>query len=154
MCTSNSQKVVAFVLANGDTVRSYAGKTVSEISVALEQHAARNTVRTFGVNLYNASNAPFCLGASLHSSVSAARSAATRGTHLSSFELKVNGDGRIMPYGNASSASYIRYALFNGSKFRKPSYASAHEARSAARSGDRVVEIGISGANVVSIREV
>jgi len=135
-------------------VRSYAGKTVSEIGAALDAHARANATRTFGVNLYNASNAPFCLGASLHSSVSAARSAATRGTHLSSFELKVDGSGRVMTSGSIGSASYTRYALFNGTKFRKPSYASAYEARQNARSGDRVIEIGVSGVNVVSIREV
>lgn len=158
MCTSNSRKVTNFVFADG-TVRpanAYISGdvTIDELSTAVANHRRDNATKTYGINLYNAANAPFCLGASAHSSVDAARRSASPGSYLSSFGLTVNADGSIRTAGSSSAAAYTRYAIWTGSKFRKPSFSSAYEARSNARSGDRVVAIGVSGTRVVYVAGV
>jgi hypothetical protein len=61
---------------------------------------------------------------------------------------------RSAPRRRPPRCSQVRYALFDGEKFKKPAYESAYEARRYASSRDVIVEIGVRGTTVVSIKMV
>lgn len=126
---------------------------------ALRQFRAEQAeaVKIVAVNLYNAATAPFCLGSHLHSDIATARAKATAENYFSTFLMKYDSRNRSVALANApgSTPAQRRYALFTGSKFRKPAYASADEAyRNRESNSDMVVEIGVYGTAVVSLRVV
>ena len=116
------------------------------------------TSKTLGFNLYNAKDAPFCVGSKAYNSASSARSNAStrKGNHFGSFAVEYNERRGSMKLVNATgqSATYVRYAVFNGRTFEKPSFSTASEARRTAGSRGLVVAIGVRGRDVVSIAVV
>lgn len=128
----------------------------NEFASAVRTYRA-NSSKVLGVNLYNASNAPFCLGSHVHASAAEARRKASTSNYFSSFEVKYNAGTKSMELvsGNRpDGATYVRFALFNGTVFKKPSYETLHEARYNAGSADIVVEIRVRGTTAVSVRAV
>lgn len=124
----------------------------NEFASAVRTYRA-NSSKVLGVNLYNASNAPFCLGSHVHASAAEARRKASTSNYFSSFEVKYNAGAKTMELvgGNRDGGTYRRFALFDGTKFKKPSYETAYEARRNANSSDLVVEIGVRGTTAVSV---
>jgi hypothetical protein len=119
--------------------------------------ASSPAIETFAANLYNAANAPFCLGSHLHSDATTARNKATAANYFSTFTMKYDARNRTVTLagGATGTPAQKRYALFTGSRFRKPTYATAAEAyQNRGDSTDMVVEIGVYGTTVVSLRAV
>lgn len=154
-------RINSLLLSNGtvvDVSRHDIDSAQFDGIVRAGRNALYNSTKTLGVNLYNAKDAPFCLGSKAYGSArEASRSASTRkGNHLSSFEVKFNKERNSMELVNGSgqSPTYIRYAVFNGKTFEKPSYETVSSARRACSSTSIVVEIGVRGTTVVSVRAV
>ena len=154
-------RINSLLLANGETVRVSQHEIDSsqfDSIVAAGRRALFTSTKTLGVNLYNAKDAPFCLGSKAYNSArEAGHSASTRkGNYLSSFEVKFNKERNSMELigGSGQSPTYVRYAVFNGKTFEKPSYESVSSARRACYGSSVVVEIGVRGTAVVSARVV
>lgn len=151
-------KIVSFILADGSTLRAgHLNLDSSNVESVVRRGLAADT-KTLGVNLYNASDAPFCLGSKTYRSADEAEAHAStrKGNYFSSFEVKYNAAARTMSLvdGDDGAPTYRRYALFNGTTFDKPSYASLDAARRANYGGKLIVEIGVRGTEVVSLRVV
>jgi len=153
-------KIVSVILDNGNTMGvSHLGLDHTSLERIVRAGMASET-KVLGVNLYNAADAPFCLGSKVYRSASEARdNASTRkGNYFGSFELEYNPGARTVKLRNGGgygeSATYVRYAVFNGRTFEKPSYSSLSAARSNAGFGALIVEIGVRGTKVVTARVV
>lgn len=152
-------KIVSVILDNGNTM----GVSHLGLDHTTLEHVVRAgkiaEVKVLGINLYNAKDAPFCLGSKTYRNASEARdNASTRkGNYFSSFEVEYSFGARTMKLRNGGygeSPAYVRYAVFNGRTFEKPSYSSLSAARAAAGFGSLIVEIGVRGTKVVSVRAV
>lgn len=152
-------QIRSFILANGDVRNaSHLGLDTDTIDSIVRAGRA-GLEKVIGFNLYNASDAPFCLGSKAYRSADEAESRAStrKGNYFSSFEVKYNAAARTMRLvdGDEGGATYKRYAVFNGSTFEKPSYADSYSAQRARRlSSHLIVEIGVRGTEVVSLRVV
>jgi hypothetical protein len=132
---------------------------VSHLAIdSSELQSMASTSKTLGFNLYNAKDAPFCIGSKAYSSAHSAHSNAStrKGNHFGSFAVEFNERRGTMKLIGASEqrATYVRYAVFNGRTFEKPSFATSSEARRTAGSRGIVVAIGVRGRDVVSVSVV
>ena len=122
------------------------------------QNAGSAGTKTLGFNLYNASNAPFCLGSKAYASADAAEDAAStrKGNYFSSFEVKVNETRKTIELVNGSgeAAQYFRFAVLKNGKFAVPSYESRNAAYRASDGTGMIVRIGVRGTEVVSLSVV
>lgn len=152
-------KIVSVILDNGNTMGvSHLGLDHTTLERIVRAGMANET-KVLGVNLYNAADAPFCLGSKVYRSASEARDHAStrKGNYFGSFELTYNPAARTVQLRNGGygeTATYVRYAVFNGRTFEKPSYSSLSAARNAAGYGSLIVEIGVRGTKVVTARVV
>lgn len=154
-------KIVSLILADGSTLRAgHLDLDSSNIESVVRAGRAATAGKVIGFNLYNASDAPFCLGSKAYRNAdeAEARASTRKGNYFSSFEVEYNATNRSMKLvdGDNGTATYKRYALFNGSTFEKPSYSTYEAARSARGYGSNklIVEIGVRGTEVVTLRVV
>lgn len=152
-------QIRSFILADGNVRDARHLNLDSNTIDAIVRAGAQAQEKVIGFNLYNASDAPFCLGSKAYRNANEAedRASTRKGNYFSSFEVKYNAAARTMRLvdGDDGGATYKRYAVFNGSTFEKPSYDSLDRARYNRRiSSHLIVEIGVRGTEVVSLRVV
>lgn len=128
--------------------------------MARAREAAATSVKTLSFNLYNAANAPFCLGSKAYASATQAQEHAStrKGNYFSSFEAKIDERRKTIELSNdpRQAAQYERYAVFHNGKFLPPSYESRNAAYRANELGSNamIIKIGIRGQKVVSLSVV
>ena len=123
------------------------------------QNAGNAGTKVLGFNLYNASNAPFCLGSKAYGSAreAAEKKSSRKGNYFSSFEAEVNerrGSISLRNSGTTNTPQYFRYAILKGGKFSPPSYESRNAAYRVSDGTGMIVKIGVYGHQVVSLSVV
>lgn len=144
-------RITSLVLSDGTT------RDVRDLGLdtADLQNVGSASTKTLGFNLYNAANAPFCLGSKAYSCAreAAEKKSSRKGNYFSSFEAKVNESRRTIELvaDVGEPAQYYRYAILTGGKFAPPSYGSRNDAYRHSDGTGMIVKIGVKGHQVVSL---